>query len=386
MKKEELYKQLTERYISGQASAAEVEVFFHLLNEGELDEYLDRATRDSAAPYAFQPVVSSGKWRRLGRLAVAAAVILLVGLGLLLWLRPGGKKEAPVVNVFKNEVAPGGNKALLTLADGTIIVLDSAEKGALASQGNARIIKVDVGLLSYKAGPAGAGARNVGSNGAAPQKGAFPVYYNTISTPAGGQYQVVLADGTKVWLNAESSLKFPTEFQDTVRTIALTGEAYFEVASNKSRPFRVKVGGMEVEVLGTKFNLNGYADEAAVKTTLLEGAVKLVKGAASLLLKPGEQGQSEGTGAPFILVKNADVEQAVAWRYGHFSFEGADVYTVMRQISRWYGVQVRYEGSPTRALFGGEIERGLNLTQVLAGLSKTNVHFRLEGKTLTVLP
>ncbi len=393
---------MVERYIKGEASTGEVEVFFHLLNEGQLDEYLEQAIRDGADPVLWPESESDGlskgpgRLRRLGKYSIAAAMILLAGLGIFLWLRPGKKQAEPlVVNDFKNEVSPGGNKALLTLADGSTIVLDSAEKGNLASQGNARVIKVDAGELAYQA---------FQKEGAAAQQAA--VYYNTISTPAGGQYQVTLADGTKVWLNALSTLRFPTAFHDTARVVQLTGEAYFEVAAinggRRKMPFTVHVtlpsegitpsggGGLQVQVLGTHFNVNAYGDEPDVKTTLLEGAVKLVKGSWGVQLRPGEQGQnrvqSDG-GTSFLLVNDAvAIDKAMAWRSGLFSFEGADIYAVMRQISRWYGVQVRYEGRPTQTFFGGEIGRDLNLTQVLAGLSKARVHFRLEGKTLTVLP
>jgi transmembrane sensor len=398
MNPKELHKQLVERYIKGEASTGEVEVFFHLLNEGQLDEYLDRATLEGADPLLQpesqfdEPGKRPGRLMKMRRYSVAAAVILLVGLGIFLWLRSGRKQaERLAVNVFKNEVSPGGNKALLTLADGSTVVLDSAQKGQLTNQGNARVIKVGAGQLSYKA---------VQNNGSAAQNGAA-VYYNTISVPSGVTFQVDLADGTKVWLNALSTLRFPTAFYDTARVVELTGEAYFEVAPLTAKggqgrvPFKVNVApsgsagsGMQVQVLGTRFNVNAYGDESAVKTTLLEGSVKLVKGDRAIQLRPGEQGQSPDPAsgeAPFILVKGADVEQTVAWKNGHFSFEGADIYTVMRQISRWYGVQVRYEGNPAPALFGGEIERGLNLTQLLTGLSKSGVHFRLEGKMLTVL-
>jgi ferric-dicitrate binding protein FerR (iron transport regulator) len=182
-----------------------------------------------------------------------------------------------------------------------------------------------------------------------------------------------------------SSLRFPTAFNGDSREVELTGEAYFEVAKDKHKPFRVNVAGMQAEVLGTHFNVNAYPDEASVKTTLLEGSIRMVKGTASLLLRPGQQAQSKGLN-DFLLIKDADTDQAIAWKNGHFSFEGADVHALMRQIARWYGVQVRYEGEPGSTLFGGEIGRDLSLAQVLTGLSKSKVHFRLEGTILTVLP
>jgi ferric-dicitrate binding protein FerR (iron transport regulator) len=215
---------------------------------------------------------------------------------------------------------------------------------------------------------------------------------------------VTLADGTKVWLNALSKLQYPNAFVGKDRTVDLTGEAYFEIAKDKSRPFMVRVNGVQVQVLGTSFNVNAYKDETGIKTTLLEGGVRLVKGDVTALLKPGQQGvtgapdagaaangQRGTTSAQAIAtsgfsVHNADIDQVMAWKNGFFSWDAADVHTVMRQISRWYGVEVRYEGTPTTALFGGEIGRDLTLTQVLTGLSKSKVHFQLDGKILTVLP
>lgn len=372
MKQAVFYKQLVDRYLDGSASLEEVEVFFQLLNEGKLDQWLEGGETT--------PVRTLFPWKRY---AIAAAVILLVGAGVLLLWKPAGKKtDTPaIVNVFKNDVAPGGNRAVLTLGDGSAIVLDSAAKGKLASQGNITIAKTDAGRLSYQA-----------TGNAAPA-----VLTNTLSTPAGGQYQVTLADGTKVWLNAVSKLVFPTEFRGADRTVELTGEAYFEVAKDRLRPFMVKVNGVQVQVLGTSFNVNAYTDESTINTTLLDGAVRLIKGEMAVALKPGQQGVTamETGGASAgrtsiasggLTVRNADIDAVMAWKNGLFSWDAADVHTVMRQLSRWYGVEVSYEGTPTRALFGGEIGRDLTLSQVLTGLSQSKVHFRLEGKKLTVLP
>ena len=365
MKKEDLHRQLIDRYLDGTASPEEVEVFFHLLNKGELDNLLEDT-----------PVRRIAAWKKY---SAAAAVILLVGAGIFFLQRAHHRPaSAPIANVFKNDVAPGGNKAVLTLGDGRLIVLDSAEKGNLASQGKTNIVKTDAGKLAYSAT---AGAPTT-------------VLYNTLSTPAGGQYQVTLADGTRVWLNALSKLQFPNAFTGKDRTVDLTGEAYFEIAKDKSRPFMVRVNGVQVQVLGTSFNVNAYTDESGISTTLLEGAVRLVKGEVAVLLKPGQQGVTGATDAGAgkniavsgFSIHKADIDQVMAWKNGFFSWDAADVHTVMRQISRWYGVEVRYEGTPTTALFGGEIGRDLTLTQVLTGLSKSKVHFQLDGKILTVLP
>ena len=405
MKKEGLYRQLIDRYLDGTASPGEVEVFFHLLNKGELDVLLEDAP-DNLPKGA--PVRRMTAWKKY---SVAAAVILLVGAGVFFLQRglKGPGSTPPIANVFKNDVAPGGNKAVLTLGDGRQIVLDSAEKGDVASQGKTNIVKTDAGKLAYNAGgaTAAAGGATAASGGAAVGD-KTTVLYNTLSTPAGGQYQVTLADGTKVWLNALSRLQFPNAFIGNDRTVDLTGEAYFEIAKDKSRPFMVRVSGVTVQVLGTNFNVNAYHDEAEIKTTLLEGAVRLVKGEVSAPLKPGQQGVTgvpdadagkgaaasgqkgaagaQGVATSGFSIHSADIDQVMAWKNGLFSWDAADVHTVMRQISRWYGVEVRYQGTPTTALFGGEIGRDLTLTQVLTGLSKSKVHFQLDGKILTVLP
>jgi transmembrane sensor len=298
-------------------------------------------------------------------LMVAASVVVLASLAgwWLLVNRRAGEKTA-IANVYKNEVAPGGNHAVLTLANGSRIMLDTSRNGSLASQGGTQVVKMDSGSVAYRLGASGEGA----------------VGYNTVATPIGGQYEIILPDGTKVWLNAVSSLKFPTAFKGGDRTVELTGEGYFEVAKNTDMPFFVRAGGVEVEVLGTNFDVNAYSDEASVRTSLLNGAVRLSKGGSAILLKPGEQADG------IALVKGADVDNAVAWKNGYFSFENANLQTVMRQLSRWYGIEVTYSVNPMAGSFGGDMGRDLNLTQVLDGLSKSGVHFKLEGKALTVLP
>jgi ferric-dicitrate binding protein FerR (iron transport regulator) len=387
----ETFKELLEQYRAGTLKGAARQVLLDLLylpeKRDELEQLFAADFSLPDSPGAVDPETLeliyqhirltitreppvrrlSIRWRYIAAAAVAG-VVALTGL----WWRAQRNKapdKAVAETYYKNEVKPGGNHAVLTLANGTHIVLDSTGKWSMGIQGGCRVTKVSAGSLSYKATANDPSA----------------VFYNTLATPAGGQYRVVLADGTKVWLNALSTLRFPTAFNGSARTVELTGEAYFEVAKNRDKPFHVTAHGVDVQVLGTDFDVNAYTDEAVIKTTLLEGAVKLVKANANILLKPGEQGQTSD--APgFILVAHADVDQAVAWKNGYFSFEGADVHTVMRQIARWYNVQVRYDGAPTKALFDGEIGRDLNLTQVLMGLSKTKVHFHLEGKILTVLP
>lgn len=323
------------------------------------------------------------------RLVAAAAIILVILTGGIVLWRTGGHPRETIVqrNIPPvNDIAPGSSKAILTLADGSHIVLDSARKGDLSRQGATRVIKLDSARLVYRE------ASTAGERPAIQNAG---IAYNTIQTPRGGQYQVVLADGTQVWLNAASSLKFPTRFSGGERVVELAGEAYFEVA-HQTVPFKVHIlnaagdGGI-VEVLGTHFNVNAYADEPLIKTTLLEGSVRVIKGHEEKLLKPGQQAQlftgSPGSGSPAIrLLPDANTEEAVAWKNGYFQFEGADIQTVMRQMSRWYDMDVSYEGAIPERQFAGQMQRGLYLSEILHILEASNIHFRIEGKKLVVTP
>jgi len=313
---------------------------------------------------------------RWGRYVAAAAIVGAMVIGGYLWLHRSSlssrkeivKQEDPA-NGIKNDIPPGGNKAILKLANGNTIVLDSAHNGMLYHQDGASIEKKSDGKLAYKA----------------LHEKATEIQFNTLSTPRGGQYFVELSDGSKVWLNAASSLRYPVSFTGKDRLIELSGEAYFEVAKNKVMPFHVKVKDVTVEVLGTHFNVNAYDDEDAMKTTLLEGAVRIVKENAGTLMKPGQQVQVNKNGN-VKLITEADMEQAVAWKNGNFQFNSNDIETVMRQLARWYDVgKVVYEGKKTAHSFSGTISREYNASDVLKILELSNVHFRIEGKTIIVM-
>jgi ferric-dicitrate binding protein FerR (iron transport regulator) len=296
--------------------------------------------------------------------------------------KPAATQTAEIPKpVVQPIVVPGGNKAVLTLADGSSIVLDSAANGALTQQGATTIMKKQDGELVYKADS---------------KTGENAVALNTISTPRGGQYQVVLPDGTRVWLNAVTSLRFPASFTGGKRVVELTGEAYFEVApvasEGKKIPFIVNVlpsfggaGGGQVEVLGTHFNVKAYNDEAAIKTTLLEGSVKMSSAKGQYLMKPGQQTRI-GKDGKMSLNEDADVDEAVAWKNGRFQFNEADVETVMRDIARWYDVTIEYAGKVPAEKFEGEIPRSSSITEVFKILELSNVHCKIEGKKITVLP
>ncbi len=301
---------------------------------------------------------------------VAAAAVLLIGAFAIYKLIGISKPELPIAKVenTKQDVAPGGNKAILTLADGSTIILDTAANGKLTQQGNSNIVKLNNGQLAYNT----------------LNEKPTEIVYNTISTPRGGQYQLTLADGSKVWLNAASSLRFPASFTGNERKVEITGEAYFEIAKNASMPFIVSANGLNVEVLGTHFNINSYADEAAITTTLLEGAVKVSKGNALQLLSPGQQAQVTNNG-PIRVSKIIDVEEVMAWKNGSFVFNSTDIENIMRQISRWYDVDVSFDGSISKELFSGIVSRTSKLSQVLKIMERAGVKFKIEGKRIEVM-
>ena len=316
-------------------------------------------------------------------IAAAAVFIALLSAGAYLISTNDNVKVAAVDTgqQFKNnDVAPGGKKAVLTLANGAQIILDSTGKGVLTQQGNVKIIKGDDGQLTY----------NLNGSSTLPEAG--EVLYNVISTPRGGQYRVVLADGSKVWLNAASSLRFPTSFPGGERKVELIGEGYFEVVHNPAKPFKVSLGksdGAEIEVLGTHFNVNAYDDETMIKTTLLEGSVKVSKGSSSKTIRPGEQAQMENSSHSKIIIQGIDVDAAVAWKNGRFIFHGDNIQSVMRQLARWYDVDVNYEGNVSDEEFVGVINRTryVNISEILDMLEKTRtVSFSISGHNVTVMP
>lgn len=334
--------------------------------EASLKETLDKINAPGKQQFSKLRSIYRTWW-------AAAAVLLMVATGsYLLWKRDAGKeiaKSKVSQQPAQNDIAPGGNKAILTLADGTRVVLDTAGNGALTKQGSVTVIKLD-GQLAYNSD------ENAGNE----------VLYNTITTPKGGQYQLVLADGTKVWLNAASSLRYPTSFTGPERRVEITGEAYFEVAKNKARPFKVDVEGKgEVEVLGTHFNINAYSDEPAISTTLLEGSIRFteLENKKATLIAPGQQVLLSAEGQ-MKLNKHADLESVVAWKDGSFHFSSQDIVSIMRQISRWYDVEVVYKGTISIDTFTGIVSRNSNVSEVLSLMEDSGVHFKIEGRKIVV--
>ncbi len=318
--------------------------------------------------------------------AAAAAILLMAATGAFFLFT--GKPQKKIVKVetqqqrFKNDVLPGGNKAMLTLSNGTVIMLNSVHSGEVAQQGNTRILKLSGGQLVYRRQSA-IGGRQLARVAA--------VQYNTLRTPRGGQYQLVLPDGSKVWLNAASSIRYPTSFAEKERKVEITGEAYFEVAKNAGKPFIVKLPPAasgedqgEVQVLGTHFNINAYDDEPAISTTLLEGGVKVASGNKVQLLLPGQEARM-GRNGEVKLIKDAPVEQAIAWKNGKFSFDHTSIYEIMRQMSRWYDVEVDYRDSFDIYLTGS-ISKNVNASQVFKMLELVGeVEFKIAGSRITVM-
>jgi ferric-dicitrate binding protein FerR (iron transport regulator) len=310
------------------------------------------------------------------RIAAAAVIVLVLGISYYVYTIKRTDQTAVVTNAgikkTPQDIAPGGNKAVLTLADGSTIILDSAQNGLIAEQDKIAIKKSEDGKLVYDSKDA-----------------VTEVYYNTISTPKGGQYQLTLSDGSKIWMNAASALRFPTAFTGSERMVELDGEAYFEVVKNVLKPFIVKSkNGITIQVLGTHFNMMAYNEEKETKATLIEGLIKVSNGASVAMLKPGQQALAAtgNTNDPVRIDKDADVDEAIAWKNGIFQFNNADLKTVMRQIARWYDVEVGYDDRVPEKRFTGRVSRNLKASELLSGIEYVGVHFKIEGKKILVLP
>lgn len=390
--------QLFDAYLRGTCSPKEKEELFLLSLETEKKTELDRLLHDyieseeervemgaeqTEALYD-QILRQAGKTGRVagaGALVhflrrpwvryAAAVLIILAGIGSYFLLN---NTSPPVVSVKQpsgNTILPGGNKAVLTLGSGRKIILDSAHNGSLTVQGNVLVSKTDSGQLAYRSTGNAAGSVTM---------------YNTLSTPRGGQYQLILPDGTRVWLNAASSITYPTAFIGSDRRVTITGEAYFEVKKRASSPFFVKTGNLEIAVLGTSFDINAYTDEPAVNTTLLEGLVRVSQGsdkAGAVIIRPGQQARVNN--GHIGVTDQVDTGQVMAWKNGYFSFDEASLESIMRQIGRWYDVEIVYEGDVKDERFAGTVPRSSNVSELLNELSLTKtVQFIIEEKKIIV--
>ena len=380
MTKEEI-KRLAERIASGTASEDDIVLYNRIcdLVETTVNEPIKISAAEKLALEAVLKrnilrKTGGGNVYRMSRLkwaAAAAVLILLAGVGYVFLQSPEPSvrvvHQKPNQNhPFTNDVLPGRQGAILTLANGQKITLDSAANGVLAREGGAQVIKKDGELLYDKS--------NVPAE----------VSYNTMTTPEGRQYHLNLTDGTDVWLNAGSSITYPTVFTGKQRAVKITGEVYFEVAHNAAMPFRVEKNDVRVEVLGTHFNMNTYDDESSLKVTLLEGSVRVVSASSGNIITPGQQAQVRK--GRIAVEDNVNSEEVMAWKNGRFLFSGTGIDQVMRQLTRWYGVEVVYN-KKVNDLFYAEIPRNTNLSDVLKALELTGkVHFLIDGKKIIVMP
>lgn len=408
---------LLEKYARKEASSGEVDELFTLLRTGDHDEtvvaymeqHLEAFEAGDAEDIAFWKERLAGGAQKITGTVVndtpaidmhtqvrpvhrvhflrkwgwaAAAAILALSMGAYLWKT--NSTDTPRTNSIANtkHIEPGKSGAILTLADGSRVVLDSLGNGIIAEQNATQVLMVNGQVVYHTMHP--------------PLSG--DIQYNIMTTPKGRQFQITLPDGSRVWLNAASSLRYPTVFNGRERRVDITGEAYFEVARNAQMPFRVNVNGKAaIEVLGTHFNVNAYDNEAATSTTLLEGKVKVAETDSQLstpdsrLLQPGQQAQvvhrsSTGGAGVLVIKNNVDVNKVMAWKNGLFNFEGASLGEVMRQIERWYDIEVAYEKGIPHIEFEGKMTKDVPLKDLLIMLEKSDIHFRIEDRKLIVLP
>lgn len=325
--------------------------------DASINNTADKVGGMEAVPAAARVRFFKRSWVRY-----AAAIIIVLGIATYGWLSP---KQQQVEQVAATDIEPGHEGAILTLADGTKVILDSLGDGMVAEQQGTQVLLKD-GSLSYNASNASA------------------VTYNTMATPKGRQFSIQLPDGSKAWLNAASSITYPTAFVGDERPVTISGEVYFEVVKDAKRPFKVTANDNTViQVLGTSFNVKAYAGDASVNTTLLEGSVRLSAFQKTQVLTPGQQTLVKADG-DIELIKNADIQKIMAWKNGLFNFQDESLEEVMKQLERWYDIQVKYMGDPPKKKFFGELGRDLTLSQVTETLQEIGIQLHIEGRTLVV--
>lgn len=370
---------LIKKYRDNTATAAERE---ELLNWYRENAYQDAEFPESeemtgeAMLARLNRETKPAKTKPIFRWVAAASAVLILGVtGLFITRMLTTDQEDFPRRVAQSNIHPGGNKAILTLASGKKISLTDAGNGQIANQNGIKVTKAANGQLVYTI----TGRENLPGASSSNDLDAF----NTIETPKGGQYQVVLPDGSKVWLNAYTSLKFPVSFNNQKeRRVELSGEAYFEVAHNKDLPFRVVTARQTVEVLGTHFDVNAYSDDAVTKTTLLQGLVRITAASRSAILNPGQQAKLTGT----LDVSEVNTAEAIAWKNGYFNFDDEKLENIMRSVSRWYNVDVVFEDqSLKKETFGAVTTRFANITTLLKMMEQTgDARFNIQGTTITV--
>jgi transmembrane sensor len=307
--------------------------------------------------------IEAGKPVRFWQYAVAAAVVTMIIIGIYFYQDSGNKNDKPSIAVQTQDIMPGSDKATLTLDNGKIIELGS-DGADTTIDDQVKILRKDGQLIYSSTTPAN------------------EIVYHTLSIPRKGQYKLLLPDGSKVWLNSESSIRYPVSFPDKERKVFVTGETFFEVAKDKSRPFRVEKDDITVEALGTQFNVNAYANERYVVATLVEGSVLISKGAIENILKPGQQAQLNGNNFQIVNSETADV---IAWKNNQFKFRDTPIDVIMRQIERWYDADVVYQDNLNLHM-NATIERDVPVSKLLHILEQTNqVHFKIEEKKIIVM-
>lgn len=388
MNKEDFYK-LLDKYIAGEASLEEEQRLLNFYGSfqdkkeavddlEEIGEQILERVQENL--YPIEGNQGTYRFYYFKSISIAASILLVIATGLYFYSNRTIKEPEYFAEInINNDISPGYNKAILTLADGSKISLDDAANGLLASQGDIAITKTENGEIVYEKNSS--------------DKSKFLAdrsVINTIQTPKGGKYQIRLPDGSKVWLNSASTLSYPTAFSGKERKVQLKGEAYFEISPNKHIPFRVQSENQIVEVLGTHFNINSYSDEDYVKTTLLEGSVRVILNSVSSkvsnarLLKPGEQSLTKSSQSG-IKIMNADTEKAVAWKNGYFRFRNTPIREIMREIERWYDVELVYEGKIPSDEFTGFISNDVKISAVLKIMEESGgVKFTVKGKKLKV--
>lgn len=378
---------LLEKYVAGTATSSEESELhawyrehrrLYLIKEGEVPvlgkrekERLKRKMLHillkQTSSRAFGKVVPFYRKQELIRKISVAAVFLIVAMGGLL-IYNAHKQPAVYAlrDTIKQDIAPGHSGAILHLSNGKTIALDSVRDGIITEQKGLQIIKKD-GKLTY-----------IGK--------ANEVVYNDIVTTRGQQWELELSDGTKVWLNAASSIHYPLSFKGKERIVKITGEAYFEVVHNNAQPFKVQVGDIRIEDIGTEFNVNAYTDESSIKTTLVNGSIKVSTGNENRFLTHGQQAITLEDNNSIQVKKDVNIEEVISWKNGQIQFENENLQTIMRQISRWYDVNITYEGNIPDKIFTGGISRKSNLSELLKILKFEGVHYTQEGRTIIIQP
>src|SRR5690625_174518 len=373
---------LAEKISAGIATDRETELYllwydsFQHEDQGWLEEMGDRdEIRNNILSRIRNEIGSQGRRRYLYSIRkISAAVLLLVfAAGVYLWISNEKKEKISEELVIKNDVLPGSDKAVLTLSDGARVILDGSLTGVIANEGEVSVENSEDGVLTYS------GENNLDFDEITTDK----VINNTITTPQGGQYKVKLHDGTMVWLNSLSSIRFPTRFSEEAREVEITGEVYFEVAHRSKQPFKVYSGEQYVEVLGTEFNIQAYEDEPSIRTTLVDGSVNVVTENESALIDPGYQVVSFSNDV--LEVKKVNAEMVVAWKNGLFQFWDTDLEEVMRQLARWYDIDVDYLTTTQGKSFTGFVSRDVTISNVLRMIEEAGgIKFGLEDKKVFV--